>query len=136
MNDVDRARFLLYFNIVEGNINCISHVYNLAVQAGLTALKAEPRAFRYAYERNINGEIPAQEPESPSRLALFCMRSLIHNFKHSRYWRALLDKQCRAHNLKSRKPKLDMPVRWGSTDEMLNTFLYLEQAVRAVEQCV
>lgn len=38
MNDVDRARFLLQFNTIEGNINCISHGYNLAVHAGLTAL--------------------------------------------------------------------------------------------------
>jgi hypothetical protein len=132
MNDIDRARSLLQFNTVEVNINCTSHVYNLAVKAGLTALEAEPEGLQYSYERNSSGEIPAKEQESPSRPALFCTRSLIHNFKHSRYWRDLFGKKCRAHNLKLRKPKLDMPVRWGFTDEMLDIFLYLEQAVRAV----
>jgi hypothetical protein len=85
MNDIDRARFLLQFNTIKGNINYISHVYNLIVQVGLTALKAEPKDLCYTYKHNSNSEMPEQEQESPSRLALFYIQSLIHNFKHSWY---------------------------------------------------
>jgi hypothetical protein len=39
MDHFNKAKFSLRFQASEGNINCISHIYNLAVQAGHTAVK-------------------------------------------------------------------------------------------------
>ena len=69
MNDLDWARFSLQFNTVKGDNNFITHVYNIAVQAGTTAIIAEPNGLRYTNKRDSNREILPQERESPSRFS-------------------------------------------------------------------
>jgi hypothetical protein len=53
MSILDQARFSLRFQASEGNINYISHIYNLAVQAGNVAMKIDTKKdeIRHAFER-------------------------------------------------------------------------------------
>jgi hypothetical protein len=70
--------------------------------------------------------------DSQGRRVLFRIRSIIHKFRRCREWRAWLKAQCQAAGIKFRELQLDMPVRWNSSWTMLDIFLLLEKAIRAV----
>jgi hypothetical protein len=101
---VDQSKFTLCFQVSEGNINCISHIYNLAVQARHCAVKVNYKKdkIRYAFEQG-SPEFPAAELESTGRLALFQIRSLIHKFRRCREYRDWLVRQCQAAGIKFRE---------------------------------
>ena len=53
-------------------------------------------------------------------------------FKHRKIPRAQLKDMYKTLGIKYLELVCDMPVRWNSTDKMLNAFLKIEKAIRAV----
>jgi hypothetical protein len=77
-DDLEAAKQFLSFNTTDRDIRCISHIYNLAVQAGLEGLKAEAAQSRNEYQFNDNAiEIPDSVADEIVRRAFFKMRSLV-----------------------------------------------------------
>jgi hypothetical protein len=131
-DDLEAATKFLSFNTTDGDIRCISHVYNLAVQAGLEGLKAEAAQSRHEYQFEDNAiEIPDGAVDEVTRRAFFKMRSLVWAFLHKRYWRVGLQNQCKAGGTKYDSAQLDMPVRWNSTHKMMESFLKLQAPITA-----
>ena len=60
------------------------------------------------------------------------LRRHIFVFRNRRGWRDALAKQCEAQGIKARQIPLDMPVRWSSTYNMLETTLILKSAITAL----
>lgn len=129
-DDLEEAKQSIFFNTTDGDIRCISHIYNLAVQAGLKGLKAHAAESRHAYEFDeANIVIPEGEFDEIARRAFFKMRSLVYAFKNKRHWRVKLQKQCKAESKKYYKLQLDMPIRWNSTHNMMKSFLKLQTPI-------
>jgi hypothetical protein len=92
IDHLNKIKFSLRFQALEGNINYISHIYNLAIQAGHTAVKVNAKGkeeIRHAFERSTP-EFPEAKLDSTGRLALFRMRSMIHKFRRCREYREWL----------------------------------------------
>ena len=121
------------FTQVEGDVRCIGHVINLAVQAALKTLKAEPAEETETYRMIYNSAtIPLEFQKTDVVSAFYKLRSYIYIFRNWRIWRVALQNQCRAHGLQYRKPTLDMPVRWNSTYNMIKRACDLRKAIQSV----
>jgi len=94
----------------EGNVRCIGHIINLAVQAALASLKAvptdEPDAYRLEYEA---ARVPLLL-ENESVAVLSKLRRYIYVFRNRRQWKDALKKQCKAANIEFKQLSLNMPV--------------------------
>jgi hypothetical protein len=116
----------------EGDVRCIGHIINLAVQAALTSLKAvpadEPNAYRLEYGA---ARVPSL-PENESVAVLSKLRRHIYVFRNRRQWKDALKKQCEAANIEFKQLSLDMPVRWSSTYYMLHLALRLQSPITAL----
>jgi hypothetical protein len=133
MSDEDQAKYFLRFNRTEGDIRCASHIYNLAVNGALKALKAEAKENRHEYEHKPNRAVLSiDEQETKSRSALYKARTQTIIFQNRRLPRYQLIRQCKSFNIKYRRIPLDMPVRWSSTATMLKIFLSMKPAIQAV----
>jgi hypothetical protein len=53
-SDEDQAKYFLQFNRTEGDIRYASHIYNLAVNGALKAVKAKVNENRHEYEHKPN----------------------------------------------------------------------------------
>ena len=96
----------------EGDVRCIGHVINLAVQDALKTLKAEPAEETETYRMIYNSAtLPIEFSKKDVISALWKLRRHVYIFRKRRAWRIALEKQCQAHRIKYRKPTLDMPVR-------------------------
>jgi hypothetical protein len=133
MSDEDQAKYVLRFNRTEGDICCISYIYNLAINSALKALKAEAKENRHEYEYKPNrAMLSAEENETKSRSALYKARTETIIFRNRRLPRHQLIRQYRSFGIKYRRIPLDMPVRWSSTAIMLEIFLSMKPAIQAV----
>ena len=121
------------FTRAEGDVRCIRHVINLAVQAALTTLKAEPAEETETYRLVYNSAtIPLEFQKTDVISAFYKLRRHIYIFRNRRIWRVALENQCRAHTIKYRKPTLDMPIRWNSTYNMIKRACDLQKAIQSV----
>jgi hypothetical protein len=108
------------FTRKEGDVRCIGHVINLAVQEALKTLKAVPAEETEAYRMVYQSAILLDDIEKTDVIsALYKLRRHIYIFRNRRIWRDALEKQCKAANIKYHRPTLDMPVRWNSTYNMI-----------------
>lgn len=80
MNDEKKAQYPLQFKRHEGDIGCVSHIYNLGVVAGshITkrstlnyTYKADSKEHRHEYEhKQDNAALPAEENSTSTRSVL------------------------------------------------------------------
>jgi hypothetical protein len=88
----------------EGDVRCIRHIINLAVQAALTSLKAvpadEPNAYRLEYGA---ARVPSL-PENELVAVLSKLRRHIYVFCNRRQWKNALKRQCEAANIEFKRP--------------------------------
>ncbi|KFY67389.1 hypothetical protein V496_01580 [Pseudogymnoascus sp. VKM F-4515 (FW-2607)] len=120
------------FTVKEGDVQCIAHIIDIAVQAALKSLKASPDTEVEAYwcEQGL-ARIP-QRIGSDVSTALAKLRQHIYVFRNRRAWKDALQKQIQAAGQKPRQLSLNMPVRWNSTYYMLETALKLRIPITAV----
>ena len=101
------------FTVKEGDVRCIAHIINIAVQAALKSLKASLDTETEAYwcEQGL-ARIPQRMASSTEVLAaLEKLRQHIYVFRNRRAWKDALQKQIKAAGQKPRQLSLDMPVR-------------------------
>jgi hypothetical protein len=145
MEELEQAQFCCKFNRVDGDVRCCAHIYNIAVQAGkyrllalvnitnniaLKAIKSEPNKSRSYYQHKADhAYLPDNRLEFS---AFFKLRSLAIIFKLRRLPRDELKRMCKTLDVKYLDLMCDMPVRWNSTDKMLQAALRMEKPIRAV----
>src|ERR1700738_78314 len=121
------------FTRKEGDVRCIGHVINIAVQAALTSLKAVPanetESYRMIYKA---AQLPVDCNKADVVSALAKLRRHIYIFRNRRSWRIALENQCKAAGIPFRQLPLDMPVRWNSTYTMIKTACDLQVPITAV----
>jgi hypothetical protein len=122
------------FTVKEGDVRCIAHIINLAVQATLKALKADPSAEINDYRCELGAaRIPhTVESNTEIMITLAKLRRHIYVFRNRRQWSDALRRQTLAASLKPRQLTLDMLIRWNSTYHMLTTAKYLRDPITAV----
>ena len=122
------------FTVREGDVRCIAHIINLAVQAALKSLKADPDAETDAYRCEQGAaRIPrSMDAHAEVSNTLEKLRRHIYVFRNRRGWKDALQRQVQAAGLKPRQLSLDMPVRWNSTHHMLEGALKLRVPITAV----
>jgi hypothetical protein len=122
------------FTVKEGDVRCIAHIINLAVQAALKSLKADPDAETETYRCEQGAaRIPlARDSQGEVMNALAKLRRHIYVFRNRRAWKDALQRQVKAAGLKPQQLSLDMPVRWNSTHHMLDIALKLQIPITAV----
>ena len=123
------------FTVKEGDIRCIAHIINLAVQAALKSLKATPDTEMEAYwcQQGL-ARIPQHIDNASTEVSatLEKLRRHIYVFRNRRAWKDALQKQMKAADQKPRQLLLDMPIRWNSTYYMLETAIKLRIPITAV----
>ena len=128
MEEEDQLSFCCKFNRKEGDVRCCAHIYNIAVQAALKAIKSNPNEHRHHYQHEANRAILPDDERS----AFYKIRSLAIIFKLRKLPRAQLKRMCTTLNIKFIDIMCDMPVRWNSTDNLLKAALRMEKPIRAV----
>jgi hypothetical protein len=119
------------FTRKEGDVRCIGHIINLAVQDALSQLKAVPSDISETYQMDANeARIPVSQDEIVS--ALSKLRRHVYIFRNRRGFRSQLEQQLKATGMKQRLLVLDMPVRWNSTYDMINVACMQESPITAV----
>ncbi|KFY94740.1 hypothetical protein V498_03750, partial [Pseudogymnoascus sp. VKM F-4517 (FW-2822)] len=123
------------FRVKEGDVRCIAHIINIAVQDALKTLKAAPaeQAESYRCEQGA-ARIPTSSSESNIEIknTLSKLRRHIYVFRNRRQWKDALQKQTIAAGLKKLQLSLDMPVRWNSTYEMVSAVIKLQTPITAI----
>jgi hypothetical protein len=100
------------FTRKEGDIQCLGHIINLAVQAALTQLKATLLDSSEVYRIEPDAAwvpIGQSQEEVVSALSKLCRH--IYIFRNRRGFRTLLERQVKISGLKAYLLTLDMPVR-------------------------
>jgi hypothetical protein len=113
------------FTVKEGDVRCLGHIINLAVQAALTALKAVPADEPEAYRLEYGAARMPVLPDNKTVAVLVKLRRHIYVFRNRRQWKDMLKKQCEAANIQAQQLSLDMPVRWNSTFYMIDIAIKL-----------
>jgi hypothetical protein len=120
------------YTVKEGDVRCIGHIINLAVQAALAALKAVPSDEPESYRLEYGAARVPFSPENETMAVLAKLWRHIYIFRNRRQWKDGLQKQCEAANIPFRQLSLDMPVRWSSTYHMIDTALKLQRPITAL----
>jgi hypothetical protein len=122
------------FTVKEGDVRCIAHIINIAVQAALKSLKADADTETEAYRCEQGAaRIPhTRDTHVEVMNTLAKLRRHIYVFRNRRAWKDALQRQTKAAGLKPQQLSLDMPVRWNSTYHMLHTALNLRIPITAV----
>ena len=121
------------FTRKDGDIRCLGHIINLAVQAALTQLKATPSDSTESYRIEPNAAcVPIRQTQGEVVSAFSKLRQHIYIFRNRRGFRTLLERQLKISGIKLHRLTLDMPVRWNSTYEMLHHACMQEEAINAV----
>jgi len=121
------------FTRKDGDIRCIGHIINLAVQAALTHLKATPSDSTDTYWMEPDAaRVPISQTQEEVVSALSKLRRHIYIFRNRRGFRTLLERQLKISGIKRHLLTLDMLVRWNSTYEMINHVCTQEEAINAV----
>jgi hypothetical protein len=99
------------FTRKDGDIRCLGHIINLAVQAALTQLKAIPSATSESYRMEVNAaRIPLGQSQEDIVSALSKLRRHIYIFRNRRRFRKLIERQLKTCGIKAHLLTLDMPV--------------------------
>jgi len=101
------------FTVKEGDVRCIAHIINLAVQAALKSLKADPNAEIEAYRCEQGAAHIPRTVDSHAEVSntLAKLRRHIYVFRNRRAWKDALQRQVQAAGLKLCQLSLDMPIR-------------------------
>lgn len=122
------------FRVKEGDVRCIAHIINIAVQDALKTLKAAPaeQAESYRCEQGAARIPRSSESNIEVMNTLGKLRRHIYVFRNRRQWKDALQRQTVAAGLKKLQLSLDMPVRWNSTYEMVSTVIKLQTPITAI----
>jgi hypothetical protein len=120
------------FTVKEGDVRCLGHIINLAVQAALTALKAVPADEPEAYRLEYGAARMPVLPDNETVAVLDKLRRHIYVLRNRRQWKDMLKKQCEAANIQAQQLSLDMPVRWNSTFYMIDIAIKLRGPITAI----
>jgi hypothetical protein len=99
-----------HFLVEEGDVRCIAHIINIAVQAALTSLKSVPSkdCNIYRFEEGVQSQrIPNEEALS----AMLKLTKHIYVFRSRRAWKDALSAQAIAMDIQPIQLVLDMPFR-------------------------
>ena len=100
------------FTRAEGDVRCIGHVINLAVQKALETLRAIPSEETETYQMIYNSaSLPVELNRVDVISALYKLWRHIYIFRNRRIWRTALENQCKAIGVQYQKLILDMPIR-------------------------
>ena len=113
------------FSVAQNRVRCAAHAINLAVQALLHELKAEPPAS----EDDCLGD---GNLEASVALCVPRLRRLVVQIRASPQRRERLALRCEALDVKVKSLVADMPVRWNSTFAMLKRALELRMPIECV----
>jgi hypothetical protein len=122
------------FTVKEGDVRCIAHVINLAVQAALATMKAIPFEELESYrvrEGLAHTRLVFSEKDEVVN-ALTKLRKHIYVFRNRRAWKDALSTHATATGIKPIALSIDMPVRWNSTYYMLEHALAMEAPITAL----
>jgi hypothetical protein len=121
------------FNRKEGDVRCLRHIINLAVQDALTHLKAVPSDISETYRMEANeAQIPITHTQDEIVSALSKLQRHVYIFRNQRSFKSQLEKQLKATGMKQHLLVLDMPVQWNSTYDMINIACSQETPITAV----
>ncbi|KFY19337.1 hypothetical protein V493_08008 [Pseudogymnoascus sp. VKM F-4281 (FW-2241)] len=122
------------FTVKEGDVRCIAHIINIAVQHALKTLKADPSAEAETYRCEQGAARIPRTVDSHTEVmnTLAKLRRHIYVFRNRRLWKDALQKQTMVAGLKVQQLSLDMPVRWNSTYKMLETASKLRVPITAI----
>jgi hypothetical protein len=109
------------FTCKEGDVRCLRHIINFAVQDALKQLKAVPSDISKMYQMDANAAcIPVLHIKDEVVSALSKLHRYVYIFRNRRAFKVKLEQQLQAANMKLRLLVLDMPVRWNSTSNMIS----------------
>jgi hypothetical protein len=94
-----------------GDVRCIRHIINIAIQAALASLKATPDEGPEAYRLEIRAARIPTVTENEIVTVLAKLWHHIYVFRNRRGWKDALKNQCKAAGIKVCQLTLDMPVR-------------------------
>ena len=115
------------FTHKEGDVQCLGHIINLAVQDALKQLKAMPSDISETYQMDANeARIPVSHSQDEVVSALSKLRRHVYIFRNRRGFKSQLEQQLKATRMKQRLLVLDMPIRWNSTYNMIINALHLK----------
>ena len=127
--NLEKEGLMSGFTQKDCHIRCMGHVINLAVQILLKVLKttAADNEAKLADEDEEGSSKDTQLSQ-----ASFKARKIIAKVRASTHLWEALQAQALAARIPSRRPIIDMPVRWNSTYSMLERLLELRPAIDAV----
>lgn len=122
------------FTVKEGDVRCIAHIINIAVQHALKTIKADPSAEAETYRCELGAARIPRTVDSHTEVmnTLVKLRRHIYVFRNRRLWKEALQKQTMVAGLKVQQLSLDMPVRWNSTHKMLESAIKLQVPITAI----
>lgn len=122
------------FTVKEGDVRCIAHIINIAVQHALKTIKADPSAEAETYRCELGAARIPRTVDSHTEVmnTLAKLRRHIYVFRNRRLWKDALQKQTMVAGLKVQQLSLDMPVRWNSTHKMLESAIKLQVPITAI----
>src|ERR1700730_7802074 len=89
------------FTQKEGDVRCIRHIINLAVQAALTQLKAIPSKETNDYQIEYNqAKLLFRHKDSEVVLSLSKLQQHIYTFQNRHQFQTALEQQLRAASIK------------------------------------
>ncbi len=93
-------------------------------------MKAEPEADPNSYNAaDEEARISAHTEKNVVADVMWKLRKHIYKFRNSRHWKVLLFEHIQAQKATPYSPQLDMPARWSSTYNMIDTVLKLEKPI-------
>ncbi|KFX93411.1 hypothetical protein O988_06834 [Pseudogymnoascus sp. VKM F-3808] len=130
------------FTVKEGDVRCIAHIINIAVQAALKSLKASPETETEAYwcQQGL-ARLPQRMDSSSSTevsAILEKLRRHIYVFRNRRAWKDALQKQVKAIG---QKPQLDISMKdialtsndWAIIEDLERLFLVFLKPSRRLQ---
>jgi hypothetical protein len=112
MSLLDLVEQLWSFTQKEGDVRCIGHIINLAVQAALTCLKTVPSKEANEYQMEYQqAKLLFGHKEGEVVSAMSKLQRHIYVFRNRRQFRSALEQQLRAAAMKPHLLTLDMPIR-------------------------
>ena len=121
------------FTCKDGDIQCLGHIINLAVQAALTQLKATLSNSTELYQIEPSAPyISHRQTQEEVVSALIKLRQHIYIFRNRRGFRILLERELKISRIKQHLLTLDILVCQNSTYEMLNHACTQEEAINAI----
>ena len=128
--NLERERHLSEFKEEDSHICCVGHVINLAVQPLLKTLQTAA-IQNEAQLANEEEDIRGNEGIQLSHASYKACKIIAKVCSSNRLWESL-QAQAQTAQIPTKRPILDMPIRWISTYAMLERLLELRSAIDAV----